>query len=174
LETIGASFKFTPNTLKVISRVFSFSCNNMFTLIQTTCREGRRSTLIDHFKKITWPFLFQHHLWHVFLLASNVLEVLCKVECRSLAICSPCHPMLSFTLWCFLLYIVDYIRPPTSSNSQSDTLHLWLVIKCHGDPPPPLCPWCGRTASHDVVQNTFTSIVRYANFMFCENKPTFF
>ncbi len=70
-----------------------------------------------------------------------MLEVLCKVEFRSLVICSPYHPMLSFALWCFLLYIVDFIRPPPSFGSWFDTLHLWPVVRPHGDPPLPLCPW---------------------------------
>ncbi len=70
--------------------------------------------------------------------------MLCKVGCESLVICLPYHSMLSFAFRCFFLCVANYIRPPPSFGSWFDTLHLWPIVRPHGDPFLSLCPLWGK------------------------------
>jgi hypothetical protein len=50
------------------------------------------------FKRDCTIILFLHHFWYIFWFWSSMFEILKGVGCKSLAICLPCHPMLSFVL----------------------------------------------------------------------------
>jgi hypothetical protein len=52
--------------------------------------------------------------------------------------------MLSFALKCFLLYVVNQVKPPPSFGSWSNTLHLSPAIRPHGDLLLLLHPWWGK------------------------------
>jgi hypothetical protein len=52
--------------------------------------------------------------------------------------------MLSFALKCFLLYVVNQVKPPPSFGFWSNTLHLSLAIRPHRDLLILLHPWCGE------------------------------
>jgi hypothetical protein len=58
------------------------------------------------------------------------------------------------------------VGPPPSVRSWGDPLHLWLAFRFNKDPFFWVFPWGGggQMASHDVVQDAFTSIMRDVGF----------
>ncbi len=116
------------------------------------------------FQKYCMTILFPASFLTFFLFASSAFKILCRAWHRSLAICSPCHPVLSFALKCFLLLVVDQVKPPSYIDPWFDTLHLWLVVRPHGDPPPLLRPWWGKDYIPCCHSGFFLSIARGTRF----------
>jgi hypothetical protein len=145
-----------------------------FSLIWLAWREGNKLTSRDYFRETTRPFFFEHHFWHVFWLTFITLEVLWKVRCGSLIICSPSHPMLSSTLKCFMFCIAIKLGLP-------HPLAFGLTHCIYGWPLNPIgihllcCAHGGeRTTSHDVVQDVFASIARMYGLLQSKNQLFFF
>jgi hypothetical protein len=59
---------------------------------------------------------------------------------------------------------MNQVGPPPFIYSWGNPLHLWLAFKFNKDPLFLLFPWGEQMASHDVVRDAFTSIVRNARF----------
>ncbi len=82
------------------------------------------------------------------------------------------HVFICFQM--FFFCVVDQVRPPPSFGSWSDTLHLWLAVRPHGDPPPSM-PIVGRGLHLMMSFEMFLGqLQEMQGFMSCRNKPTFF
>jgi hypothetical protein len=117
-----------------------------------------------HLGKHAWAFIFQHRFKVVFQLSLCLAEILCRARFGCLVFCPPSHPMFWDGLWHFLLSTMHRLglpHPTACGLSQcicGQTINLigiHLFHYAHG----------GKcTATHDAIQDSFTSIARNVGF----------